>query len=94
MDDNTVSVRYLVSDIAAAVDFYTAHFGFVVRNNFAPAFADIERGNLRLLISGPQSSAGRAMSDGTVPAPGGKQILAVDPSGNLVEIFEPARMAG
>ena len=55
MDDNTVSVRYLVSDIAAAVDFYTAHFGFVVRNNFAPAFADIERGNLRLLISGPQS---------------------------------------
>lgn len=118
-----VSVRYLVDDVAASIDFYTRHFGFEVLNDFSPAFADVGRGQLRLLLSGPASSAGRAMSDGEVPGPGGwnrihfvvddidaevarlrdagvtfrneaisgpggTQILAVDPSGNLVELFQ------
>jgi catechol 2,3-dioxygenase-like lactoylglutathione lyase family enzyme len=119
-----VNVRYLVDDVAACTDYYTRHFGFTVGIS-SPAFADVSRGNLRLLLSGPQSSAGRAMSDGERPAPGGwnrihlivddierevarlteegvrfrnevvsgpggAQVLAVDPSGNLVELFQPA----
>ncbi len=120
-----VSVRYIVEDVAACVDFYTKHFGFIVGMNAPPAFADVTRGNLRLLLSGPLSSAGRAMADGETPSPGGwnrihliveeiaseverltaegvrfrndivtgpggKQVLAVDPSGNLIELFQPA----
>ncbi len=123
-DTDTVNVRYLVDDVAASVDFYTRHFGFEVGIN-SPAFADATRGNLRLLISGPKSSAGQAMTDGEKPGPGGwnrlhfivddldqeidrlsaegvkfrndvvsgpggKQVLAVDPSGNFVELFQPA----
>ena len=53
----TVNVRYLVDDVAAAIDFYTTHFGFTVGMNAPPAFADVTLGNLRLLLSGPQSSA-------------------------------------
>ena len=122
--NDTVSVRYLVDDVPAAVDFYTRHFGFQVNTNF-PAFADVVRGNLRLLLSGPESSAGRAMADGERPGPGGwnrihfitdeldaeverlksegvrfrndvvsgpggRQILAQDPAGNLIELFQPA----
>ncbi|MCR3719565.1 hypothetical protein LY15_001526 [Prauserella flava] len=122
---NLVSVRYLVDDVENAVAFYTGHLGFTVRSTFAPAFADVTRGNLRLLLSGPTSSAGRAMPDGAVPGPGGwnrihlivdditaevdrlravglsfrndivtgpggRQILLEDPSGNLVELFQPA----
>lgn len=125
VDEPTVHVRYLVDDVAASVDFYTTHFGFTVNTDFPPVFADVVRGNLRLLLSGPTSSAGRAMADGEVPraggwnrihlhtddlesdvarlreagvpfrndavsGPGGTQILAVDPSGNLVELFQPA----
>ena len=125
MDPNTtVSVRYMVDDVAAAVDFYTRHFGFVVNTNY-PAFADVVRGNLRLLLSGPESSAGRPMADGARPGPGGwnrihlitgeldaevarlqaegvrfrndvvsgpggRQILAQDPAGNIIELFQPA----
>ena len=123
-DADTVNVRYLVNDVAAATDFYTRHFGFTVGIS-SPAFADVTRGNLRLLLSGPQSSAGRAMSDGERPCPGGwnrihlivedvqsevdrltaegvpfrneivsgpggSQVLACDPSGNLIELFQPA----
>jgi catechol 2,3-dioxygenase-like lactoylglutathione lyase family enzyme len=69
--DGIVSVRYMVDDVAVAVDFYTRHFGFTVGMNAPPAFADATRGNLRLLLSGPLSSAGRAMSDGEQPRPGG-----------------------
>ena len=122
--EETVSVRYLVDDVAASIDFYTTHFGFTVNMSAAPAFADVQRGNLRLLLSGPQSSAGRAMADGEVPraggwnrihfivedldaevdrlaaagvpfrnevvkGPGGAQVLALVPSGNLVELFQP-----
>ncbi len=124
--DELVSVRYLVDDVQAAVDFYTGHFGFALRFSAAPAFADVTRGRLRLLLAGPESSAGRAMPDGRKPGPGGwnrihlivpdiaaevarlraegvpfrndiltgpggKQILAEDPAGNVVELFEPAR---
>ncbi len=126
LDDSAVHVRYMVDDVAAAVDFYTAHFGFTVRSAALPAFADVTRGNLRLLLSGPGSSAGRPMVDGDQPrpggwnrihfttddlpgdverlraggvqfrndvvtGPGGAQILALDPAGNFIEIFEPAR---
>jgi catechol 2,3-dioxygenase-like lactoylglutathione lyase family enzyme len=123
--DDTVNVRYMVDDVPAAVDFYTKHFDFSLQSNAAPAFADVVRGHLRLLLSGPTSSAGRPMPDGRMPeaggwnriefvvddieaeverlraegvrfrndivtGPGGKQILAEDPAGNLIEIFEAA----
>ncbi|MBS0472269.1 MAG: VOC family protein [Proteobacteria bacterium] len=119
-----VSVRYLVDNVDDAVAFYTTHLGFEVLNHFPP-FADVARGRLRLLLSGPTSSAGRAMPDGARPGPGGwnrihlivedigaevarlraagvqfrndilegpggKQILLQDPSGNVVELFQPA----
>jgi catechol 2,3-dioxygenase-like lactoylglutathione lyase family enzyme len=123
-DTDIVNVRYLVDDVAASVDFYCSHFGFTVGIS-SPAFADVTRGKLRLLLSGPQSSAGKAMTDGERPGPGGwnrihlivedldreiarlteegvrfrnevvtgpggAQVLAVDPSGNLIELFQPA----
>ena len=123
--NGTVNVRYMVDDVEAAVAFYTTVLDFEVLNNFAPAFADVARGNLRLLLSGPSSSAGRPMPDGAKPGPGGwnrihlivddiaadaarlreagarfrndiiegpggKQILLQDPSGNFVELFQPA----
>ncbi|MEV4312424.1 VOC family protein [Actinocrispum sp. NPDC049592] len=125
MTTELVSVRYLVDDVEAAIDFYTTHLGFEVHTNFPPAFADVTRGGLRLLLSGPASSAGRPMPDGTRPGPGGwnrihlivsdieaevarlrdagiqfrsdivtgpggKQIVFDDPSGNPVELFQPA----
>ena len=66
-----VNVRYIVDDVEAAIDFYTTHFGFTLRSSAAPAFADVVRGELRLLLSGPKSSAGRPMHDGRQPGPGG-----------------------
>src|SRR4051812_9187692 len=71
MPEDLVSVRYMVDDVDAAVAFYTTHFGFSLRMSAAPAFADVVRGKLRLLLSGPTSSAGRPMPDGSVPQPGG-----------------------
>ena len=71
IDDTVVNVRYMVEDVQAALDFYTTHLGFTLRTAHLPAFADVTRGNLRLLLSGPASSAGRPMPDGTQPAPGG-----------------------
>jgi len=75
-----VNIRYLVDDVDAAVRFYTTYFGFTVGIQAAPAFADVSRGDMRLLLSGPQSSAGRPMSDGTRPEPGGwnRAQLVVD----------------
>ena len=122
---STVNVRYMVEDVDAAIAFYTTHLGFKLLTRAAPAFADVTRGDLRLLLSGPKSSAGRAMSDGAQPGPGGwnrihlivadlaaemdrlgqaglefrnevvtgpggSQVLLVDPSGNLIELFQPA----
>lgn len=69
--DQTVSVRYMVDDVQAAIDFYSSHLGFTVRTTAVPAFADVTRGNLRLLLAGPGSSAGRPMPDGRRPEPGG-----------------------
>ncbi len=124
-DDEIVSVRYLVDDVEASIGFYTRLLGFEVLTAAAPAFADVERGNLRLLLSGPLSSAGRPMDDGATPVsggwnrlhfvvddidsevtrlrdagatfrnpivegPGGRQVLLEDPSGNFVELFQPA----
>src|SRR3954466_6970369 len=121
----TVNVRYMVDDVEEAVAFYTKVLDFEILNGCAPACADVARGNLRLLLSGPASSAGRPMPDGAKPAPGGwnrihlivddieadvarlrragarfrndivegpggKQILLQDPSGNVVELFQPA----
>ena len=71
IDDSMVNVRYLVDDVQAALDFYTTQLGFTLRTAFLPAFADVTRGNLRLLLSGPASSAGRPMPDGRRPVPGG-----------------------
>src|SRR5437764_12234775 len=61
----------MVVDVDAAVAFYTTHFGFTLGSNMAPAFADVVRGPLRILLSGPPSSAGRPMPDGRKPGPGG-----------------------
>src|SRR5262249_22489952 len=120
-----VNVRYMVDEVDEAIAFYTKFLDFRVLTSFVPAFADVARGNLRLLLSGPTSSAGRPMPDGAKPepggwtrthliiddmdtevprlrdtcarfrndilqGPGGKQILLQDPSGNLIELFEPA----
>jgi catechol 2,3-dioxygenase-like lactoylglutathione lyase family enzyme len=68
---DTINVRYMVNDVETAVAFYTEHFGFTLLSSAAPAFADVIRGNLRLLLSGPESSAGRPMPDGRQPGPGG-----------------------
>ena len=65
---DTVHVRYLVDDVEVAVDFYTTYLGFTLNTAAMPAFADVIRGNLRLLLSGPASSAGRPMPDGRTPA--------------------------
>lgn len=71
LDDSMVNVRYLVDDVQASIDFYTTHLGFTLRTARLPAFADVTRGNLRLLLAGPGSSAGRPMPDGRKPGPGG-----------------------
>jgi catechol 2,3-dioxygenase-like lactoylglutathione lyase family enzyme len=71
MASEIVNVRYMVSDVEAAVTWYTKHLGFTLLSKQAPAFADVMRGALRLLLSGPTSSAGRPMPDGERPGPGG-----------------------
>ena len=71
MSETIVNVRYMVDDVETAVAWYSKHLGFTLLSNQAPAFADVRRGPLRLLLSGPKSSAGRPMPDGEQPRPGG-----------------------
>jgi predicted enzyme related to lactoylglutathione lyase len=71
MTQDLVSVRYMVDDVDEAIDFYTKQFDFTLGQNASPAFAEVLRGNLRLLLAGPTSSAGRPMPDGRTPEPGG-----------------------
>ena len=71
MPDAIVNVRYMVDDVEAAIKWYVDHLGFSLLSNHAPAFADVKLGQLRLLLSGPTSSAGRPMPDGEKPRPGG-----------------------
>lgn len=71
MKTDQVNVRYMVEDVDKSVEFYTKYLGFKLGTNSSPAFADVTRNNLRLLLSGKKSSAGRAMPDGTIPEPGG-----------------------
>jgi predicted enzyme related to lactoylglutathione lyase len=61
--DQYASVRYIVDDVQAAMDFYTTHLGFTVNTGFPPAFADVVRGPLRVLLSGPKSSGARVTPD-------------------------------
>jgi catechol 2,3-dioxygenase-like lactoylglutathione lyase family enzyme len=91
--ESRVNVRYLVEDVEEAIAFYTTHLGFEVLTNQAPAFADVLRGNLRLLLSGPGSSAARPMPDGRRPEPGGwnRIHLIVD---DLTSEVERLRVAG
>ena len=126
---SSVNVRYLVDDVDAAIAFYTEHLGFSLLSNASPAFAEVARDDLRLLLSGPTSSAGRPMPDGRQPGPGGwnriefvvddiaaeverlrgagarfrsdvvrgpggTQIVFDDPSGNPIELFQPADRPG
>jgi catechol 2,3-dioxygenase-like lactoylglutathione lyase family enzyme len=90
---DTVHVRYMVDDVEAAIAFYTTYFDFELLTNQAPAFADVQRGNLRLLLSGPSSSAARPMPDGRQPEPGGwnRIHLLVD---DLESEVERLRSAG
>ena len=67
----TVNVRYMVDDVRAAIAFYTKQLGFQLQADMAPAFASVTLGDLRVLLSGPTSSAGRPMPDGRKPAAGG-----------------------
>jgi catechol 2,3-dioxygenase-like lactoylglutathione lyase family enzyme len=89
----TVNVRYIVDDVDAAVAFYTTHFGFHVLSRAGQAFADVARGDLRLLLSGATSSAGRPMPDGRRPSPGGwNRIQLVVP--DLATEVDRLRSAG
>ena len=118
------SVRYLVSDVEAAIQFYSGCLGFELQQQFGPAMAILKKGDLTLWLAGPASSAAQAMPDGKKPepggwnrfvfqvedlsglvnnlrsqgvrfrneilqGPGGSQILCEDPSGNVVELFQP-----
>jgi catechol 2,3-dioxygenase-like lactoylglutathione lyase family enzyme len=118
------TVRYLVSDVELAIEFYTRHLDFVLQQQFGPAMAILKRDGLTFWLAGPMASASRPMPDGRTPepggwnrivlqvkdlpalaarmreagvrfrneivdGPGGRQILCEDPSGNVVELFEP-----
>jgi len=125
-EKDMASIRYMIEDVDQAITFYTRHLGFTLELNASPAFARVTRGDLHLLLSGPQSSGARSLPDGQRPSPGGwnrlvievehlptvmetlkqagvpfrrddivrgpggQQIWIEDPSGNLIEVFEPA----
>jgi catechol 2,3-dioxygenase-like lactoylglutathione lyase family enzyme len=129
MSEQQVNVRYMVEDVQSSIDWYIKNLDFKLLSSAVPAFADVARGPLRLLLSGEKSSAGRPMPDGNKPGPGGwnrfelvvddlsaeverlrangvkfrnnivtgpggSQILLEDPSGNVVELFQPAAQQG
>jgi catechol 2,3-dioxygenase-like lactoylglutathione lyase family enzyme len=77
-DEQYASVRYIVDDVQAGIDFYTGHLGFTLRCSAAPAFADVVRGHLRLLLSGPASSGARATPDDASAAGRNRIHLVVD----------------
>lgn len=91
----TVSVRYIVDDVDAAIKFYTAHLAFTLVMHPAPPFAMLDRGDLRLLLSAPstQGGGGRSMPDGTSPAPGGWNRISLEVS-DLAAIVRDLREAG
>lgn len=93
MTDEIVSVRYMVDDVQEAIDFYTRHFGFELPTSALPAFADVVRGRLRLLLAGPDSSAGRPMPDGRKPEPGGWNRIHFIVE-DIDAAFKPLRDAG
>jgi catechol 2,3-dioxygenase-like lactoylglutathione lyase family enzyme len=119
------TIRYMVNDVEQSIAFYTQHLGFALEQQMGPAFAIVAKDDLRLWLSGPQTSAARPMPDGRQPepggwnrlvievenlpalvsrmkqagvrfrneiisGPGGQQILAEDPSGNPIELFQAA----
>jgi catechol 2,3-dioxygenase-like lactoylglutathione lyase family enzyme len=92
-----MSVRYIVDDVDTAVAFYEGRLGFGVEARPGPGFAVVSRGPLRLLLSTPSGvvdelrEAGASFRNAIVTGRGGKQILLDDPSGNPIELFEPAR---
>ena len=82
--DQYASVRYLVDDVQAAVDFYTKHLGFHLNTSPAPAFADVIRGPLRLLLSGPASSGARATpADAAGPGRNRVHLIVDDLDGEI-----------
>lgn len=117
-------VRYLVDEVEASIAFYCDLLGFELVQQFGPAMAIIQHGDLTLWLAGPMASARKPMPDGTRPepggwarivltvddlaatvaalqakgarfrndilsGPGGQQVLCLDPSGNLIELFQP-----
>jgi catechol 2,3-dioxygenase-like lactoylglutathione lyase family enzyme len=92
IENGPVSVRYMVEDVEGAIDFYTSNFGFELGRDARPAFAEVIRGNLRLLLAGPESSAGRPMPDGRKPGPGGWNRIhfVVDDIGSEVQRLRDA----
>ena len=68
---STVSIRYMIDDVPAAINFYTTHLGFAVDHDASPAFASVTRDGVRLLLRGKTSSGRRVMPDGREPVPGG-----------------------
>jgi catechol 2,3-dioxygenase-like lactoylglutathione lyase family enzyme len=91
IDDSVASVRYIVDDVQAAVDFYTTHLGFTLRTAHLPAFADVTRGPLRLLLSGSASSGARATPSDAAAAGRNRIHLTVD---DLDAEIERLRSAG
>jgi catechol 2,3-dioxygenase-like lactoylglutathione lyase family enzyme len=91
--DQYASVRYLVDDVQAAIDFYTTHFGFTLRASVAPAFADVVRGPLRLLLSGPTSSGARATPEDTASAGRNRIHLDVDDLDSEIERLRDAGLS-
>jgi len=118
-------IRYIVKDVDLSIEFYSEHLGFELKQQFGPAMAIVEHGDIQLWLAGPAASASKPMPDGETPAPGGwsrfvlpiedieqavetlrasgvsfrndivsgpggKQILCLDPSGNVIELFESA----